>query len=213
MSSTRPTIALFGATGRTGRRVLRLAIAQGYPVRALVRDPAQLQQQPGLTIIVGNVLEPADVDRTVAGSDAVISCLGNASVSEPGVALSQGTRHIVAAMNVHGVTRVLNVAGGGILDAPDGSGLRSELPTFPAIFRLTSAQHLAAWQVLRDSGLEWTTVATPDILDDDASGTSRVLVNLMPPGGRTVTTGEIAEFLIRELTERHFVRQRVGMAY
>lgn len=213
MSDTRPTIALFGATGRTGRRVLRLAIAQGYPVRALVRSPGKLPQQPGLTILTGDVLDAAAVDRCVAGADAVISCLGNASITAPGLALSQGTRHIVDAMRAHGVSRVLNVAGGGILNAPDDSGLRSEMPTFPAIFKLTSAQHLAAWQVLHDSGLEWTTVATPDIPDADASGTARVLVNYMPPGGKTVSTGDIAEFLIRELTERRFVRQRVGLAY
>jgi hypothetical protein len=35
----------------------------------------------------------------------------------------------------------------------------------------------------------------------------------MPPGARTVSTGDIAEFLIRELTECYFVRTRVGMAY
>jgi putative NADH-flavin reductase len=213
MTPSRPTIALFGATGRTGRRVLDLAVAQGYPVRALVRNPAKLSQQPGVTILTGNVLEPDDVDRTVAGSDAVISCLGNAGLKEPGVALSQGTRHIVAAMQKHGVRRVLNVAGGGVLLSPDGTMLRSEMPTFPEIFRLTSAQHRLAWEALRDSDLDWTTVATPDIPDAPATGTARVLRDYMPPGARTVSTGDIAEFLIRELTECYFVRTRVGMAY
>jgi putative NADH-flavin reductase len=128
------------------------------------------------------------------------------------VALSQGTRHIVAAMQRHGVRRVLNVAGGGILDADDGSGLRSERPTFPAIFKKTSEQHRLAWEALRDSGLDWTTVATPDIPDGPATGTARILADRMPPGGKALTTGEVAAFLLDELTARRFVQRRVGMA-
>ena len=35
-------IALFGATGKTGRRVLARALDQGFEVRVLVRDPGKL---------------------------------------------------------------------------------------------------------------------------------------------------------------------------
>ncbi len=206
------TIALFGATGRTGRRVLAGALAAGHRVQALARDPSALAELPGLTVFAGDVLDPTAVERTITGADAVISCLGNAGLQEPGVALSQGTRNIVAAMQRLGVTRILNVAGGGILLTADGTMLRSESPTFPPIFRKTSEQHRLAWEALRDSDLEWTTVATPDIPDGEATGTARVLADYMPPGGRSLTTGEVAAFLLSELTARQFVRRRVGMA-
>jgi len=206
------TIALFGATGRTGRRVLADALAAGHQVRALARDPGRLTPQPELTVLAGDVLDPDAVDRTVTGADAVISCLGNAGLQEPGVAVSQGIRNIIAAMQAHGITRILNVAGGGILLTADGTMLRSESPTFPPIFRKTSEQHRLAWEALRDSVLEWTTVATPDIPDGEATGTARILADHMPPGGKSLTTGEVAAFLLRELTARQFVRRRVGMA-
>jgi putative NADH-flavin reductase len=208
----RLTIALFGATGRTGRRVLARALATGHAVRALARDPSRLAPHPALTVLSGDVLDPDAVQRTVAGADAVISCLGNAGLQEPGVAVSQGIRNIIAAMTQHGVTRILNVAGGGILLTADGTMLRSEAPTFPPIFHKTSQQHRLAWEALRDSDLEWTTVATPDIPDGEATGTARILADYMPPGGTSLTTGEVAAFLMTELTARQFVRRRVGMA-
>ncbi|WP_430644777.1 NAD(P)-dependent oxidoreductase [Agromyces sp. GXS1127] len=73
------TIALFGGTGKTGRRVLERALAAGYDVRALVRDPDKLGDpagHPALTVMVGDVLDPVAVDETVAGADVVPPCSG-----------------------------------------------------------------------------------------------------------------------------------------
>ena len=39
-------ITLFGATGRTGRRVAEYALAEGHEVTAYVRDPARLAMRP-----------------------------------------------------------------------------------------------------------------------------------------------------------------------
>ena len=70
-------IALFGATGKTGHRVLTRALAAGIEVRALVCDPAKLATtSPALAVIRGDVLDSAAVDQTVAGSNAVLSLCG-----------------------------------------------------------------------------------------------------------------------------------------
>ena len=39
MASNGKTIALFGATGNTGKHFLKAALDQGYTVKALVRNP------------------------------------------------------------------------------------------------------------------------------------------------------------------------------
>jgi len=56
-------IAVFGGTGRVGGRFIEYALAEGHTVRALVRDPAKLAPRPGLDVIAGDVLNPADVER------------------------------------------------------------------------------------------------------------------------------------------------------
>lgn len=52
------TFLVLGATGGTGTHFLRLALAEGHPVRALVRDPARLTvADPLLTVHQGSLPE------------------------------------------------------------------------------------------------------------------------------------------------------------
>jgi SAM-dependent methyltransferase len=76
-------IARFGATGGTGREVLAQALAQGHSVAALVRDPAKLADQAGLTKIPGDVLDHDPVNRCVAGADGVVCVLGSPTGQAP----------------------------------------------------------------------------------------------------------------------------------
>jgi len=205
-------IALFGATGRVGSRFIEYALADGHTVRALVRDTTKLAPRAGLELVQGDVLDAAAVARVIAGTDAVVSGLGGAGVEDPGEAQSQGMRNIVAGMARHGVQRVLGVAGGGILDSLNG-GLRHDQPTFPAVFRKVSDRHKQAWHAMRDSGLDWTMVATGDIVPGERTGVYRTLEDLLPEGARRISVEDVADFLIRELIERKHLQRRVGAGY
>jgi uncharacterized protein len=205
-------IALFGATGRVGTRVLEYALADGHTIRALVRDPARVAPRPGLELIQGDVLDAPTVARVVDGADAVISALGGAGIEDPGDAQSQGMRNIVAAMQRHGVRRVLGVAGGGILDSPDG-GLRHDQPSFPTMFRKVSLKHLEAWHAMRDSGLDWTMVATGDIVPGERTGEYRTLEDRLPEGARRISVEDVADLLLRALAEGTHPGKRLGAGY
>ena len=205
-------LALLGATGRTGRQLVAQAGAAGHAVRALVRTPGALAPAPALDVVHGDVLDPAAVDRVVAGADAVLSALGGRGLVDPGVARSAGMRLVVDAMARHGVARVLAVGGGGVLDLP-GVGLRSERPGYPEAFRQVTREHHGTWTALRESGLAWTLVCTPDIVDGPPTGTWRALADLMPEGGRRISTGDVARFMLEELDAGAYVRRRVGLAY
>lgn len=205
-------IALLGATGRVGGRVLEYALAEGHTVRALVRDAAKLAPRAGLEIVQGDVLDAATVARVIAGSDAVISGLGGAGVQDPGEAQSQGMRNIVAGMKAHGVRRVLGVAGGGILDSIDG-GLRHDQPSFPAVFKKVSDRHKEAWHAMRDSGLDWTMVATGDIVPGERTGVYRMIDDFLPLGARRISVEDVADILLRFLREGTHMQKRVGAGY
>lgn len=205
-------LALFGATGRVGNRVLEYALAEGHTVRALVRDANRLAARPGLEIVQGDVLDAATVARVIAGVDAVLSGLGGAGVADPGEAQSQGMRNIVAGMRQHGVRRVLGVAGGGILDSVNG-GLRHDQPGFPAVFRNVSDRHKEAWHAMRDSGLDWTMVATGDIVPGERTGVYRTLEDFLPDGARRISVEDVADLLLRALRDGTHQQKRVGAGY
>jgi putative NADH-flavin reductase len=205
-------IALLGATGRVGGRVLEYALAEGHTIRALVRNAAKLAPRPGLEIVEGDVLDAETVARVIAGADAVISGLGGNGVEDPGEAQSQGMRNIVAGMARHGVRRVLGVAGGGILDSVHG-GLRHDQPTFPAVFKKVSERHKQAWHAMRDSGLDWTMVATGDIVPGERTGVYRTLEDLLPEGARRISVEDVADLLLRALRDGTHLQKRVGAGY
>jgi putative NADH-flavin reductase len=205
-------LVLFGSTGRVGTRVLEYALADGHAVRAFVRNAARLTPRERLGIVQGDVLDASAVSGAIAGVDAVISTLGGAGVDDPGDAQSQGMRNIVAGMTEHGVKRVLGVAGGGILDARNG-GLRHDQPGFPAMFKKVSDKHKEAWLAMRDSDLDWTMVATGDIVPGERTGVYRTLEEFLPEGGRRISVEDVADFLLRELVEGKHLRKRVGAGY
>jgi len=205
-------IAVFGGTGRVGGRFIEYALADGQTVKALARDANKLAPRAGLEVVQGDVLDAATVARVIAGADAVVSGLGGAGVDDPGEAQSQGMRNIVAGMQQHGVRRVLGVAGGGILNSVDG-GLRHDQPTFPAVFKKVSSRHKEAWHAMRDSGLDWTMIATGDIVPGERTGVYRALEEYLPEGGRRISVEDVADFLLRALHDGLHIQKRVGAGY
>ncbi len=81
--SEKHTVLLLGATGRTGRLVLRQLLDHGVSVRAIVRSaerlPESVASEPGLTVVEADLLSLPDEDllRQVRDCDAVVSCLGH----------------------------------------------------------------------------------------------------------------------------------------
>ena len=69
-------LAIFGATGRTGRHLVRRALAAGHSLRCLVRAPEGAAFPAGVELVKGSARDPAPVGKTVCGTDAVLSCLG-----------------------------------------------------------------------------------------------------------------------------------------
>lgn len=206
-----PTLVVFGATGRTGRRLVTAALAVGHSVRAFVREPSQWTVPLGVTVVKGDVLDAAAVKRALHRADGALSALGGGTTNEPGNSRSEGLQNIIAAMTELGVQRIVALGGGGVLDASQGTGLRSEQPHYPEIFRHVTREHRRAWEALRDSALDWTYACPPDIPDREATGAFRVLGNVMPEVPKALANGDLAHFMVHEWTDREFSRCRVGI--
>uniref|UniRef100_A0A8B9YD55 Biliverdin reductase B n=1 Tax=Bos mutus grunniens TaxID=30521 RepID=A0A8B9YD55_BOSMU len=156
-------IALFGATGNTGLTTLAQAVQAGYEVTVLVRDPSRLPSegpQPA-HVVVGDVRQPADVDKTVAGQDAVVVLLGTRNDLSPTTVMSEGAQNIVAAMKAHGVDKVVACTSAFLLWDP------SKVP--PRLQDVTD-DHIRMHKVLQQSGLKYVAVMPPHIGDHPLTG-------------------------------------------
>src|SRR5689334_228722 len=112
-------LAVFGATGRTGKPLVEQALQAGHEVVALVRTPSKLAiQHPKLTVIQGDAMNPVNVDDTVQGSDAVISVIGQAK-GAPRDTQTVAITNIIAAMNKYGIKRLVSLTGAGVDDRRD----------------------------------------------------------------------------------------------
>ena len=205
-------LSLFGSTGRVGRRLIEYALAEGHTVRAMARTPSRITPRSGLEVLAGDVLDPSAVERTITGSEIVLSTLGGAGLEDPGQAQSQGMRNIVAAMEKLRVRRLLGVAGSGILDSATG-GLRHDQPSFLAMFKPVSLRHLEAWHAMRDSALEWTMVVAPDLVDGARTGVYRTLDKQLPEQANQISVEDVADFMLKEMTAKAHLRRRVGIGY
>lgn len=196
-------IALFGATGGTGLQVLEQALAAGHRVTALVRDPTKLSARPGLTLVSGDVLDQQATARCIQNTDAVICVLGSHGSRAPVEA--RGTECILSAMRAAGVRRLIAVTSLGVGDS------RSQInPLFRFVMDLTLKSIMAAKaeqeRLIQASGLDWTIVRPAGLTNGPRTGTYRY--GLDPSlKGRQVSRADVADFVLRQLTETTFLRQ------
>ena len=201
-------IALFGATGGTGRQLLEQAVRAGHQVTALVREPAKLGQTPtGATVVTGNVLQPTDVDQVVAGADAVICSLGNTS-NNPDMMVTNGTRHIIDAMQRFNVRRLVVVTSLGVGDS------KEQVPFFfkalmKTVLRKAIEDKEAQETAVRASRLDWTIVRPGGLTDDPPTGMYQVGTEHLMAG--RIARADVADFILKELTRNEYLHQTPGI--
>ena len=206
-------VVIFGATGQTGRLLVERAGANGHVVAAFVRDPIRVNiPDRSVRVVEGDVLDSAAVDRAVAGQEGVLVALGTATRGSPQV-LPQGIRHILDAMEAHGVRRVVILSAAGALHEKAGSilgslGLMMARAFLPGVYR----EHRAMLEELRKRNLDWIAVRPVILTNRPWTGRSRVVTTSIPRGGYRISRADVADFMIRQLTSDEFLRKMPAIA-
>lgn len=144
MSKDHRPVLVMGATGFVGRRVVAALREEGRVVRCLARTPERAQDlvADGVSVVPGDMLDQGAVARAVEGVSAVIVCVHTISpqaASAHGQGFmdveSEGLRHVVAACNESGVSRVMYVTSIGVDEHATSSWLRGRWQTEQALFQ------------------------------------------------------------------------------
>ncbi len=152
-------IAIIGATGLVGTKILSESLDRGHEVTAIVRNPETLPMHPKLRAAKGDATEPAKLASLVAGHDVVISAF-NPGKDERGT----GARSIIDAVKRAEVERLLVVGGAGSLEVAPGKRLVDQ-PDFPAQWKdgaLRTADFLD--QLRGETELDWAFVSPAAML-------------------------------------------------
>lgn len=200
-------LAIFGATGKTGRHVLEQALEAGHEVTAFVRDPAKLGGgHERLSVVQGVVADGARVLDAVRGQEAVISTLGQTRTSSRDV-LTVAARNLVPAMREAGVLRLVTLVGAGVPDERDegsvGRTLMRGLMKLAARHVLEDAERHA--EIVRGSELEWTLVRPPRLTDRSRQGGYRTGYMKLGPKD-SISRADLAEFMLTLATEGGYLR-------
>ncbi|MEV6277881.1 NAD(P)-binding oxidoreductase [Nocardia sp. NPDC051832] len=171
-------VLVIGATGGSGRATVEHLLSAGHEVTAFTRRP-DAAQQPRLRYTIGDAMKPADVERAVAGHDAVVVILGisenpmRVRVLGPahtsGDVRSRGTGNVIEAMRRHGVRKLVVQSAFGVGDSKPGLTRTNRL-----FYRLILAPQIDDTErqeaLVRSSGLDWVLVRPVNLTDDAAEG-------------------------------------------
>jgi putative NADH-flavin reductase len=116
-------IVIYGGTGNIGQRIVHEALDRGHTVTVVVRDPsAMAEQPPRLHVLKGDVLDSAEVARTISGSDVVVSAVAFRKPTPDFAAYRRTGESLVTALRSLGsrAPYLIVVGGAGSLEQPPG---------------------------------------------------------------------------------------------
>ena len=147
-------VALIGATGLVGAKLLAEGLDRGHAITAIVRNPETLPPHGRLTAVQGDATDAAVLAGLVARHDVVISAFNPGKDAD-----GTGPRAIVDAVKQAGVPRLLVVGGAGSLEIAPGRRLVDQ-PDFPAEWKEGALRTAAFLDLLRgESDLDWVFVS------------------------------------------------------
>jgi uncharacterized protein len=204
-------VIVFGATGQMGRQLIKQALWKGHIVKAFGRNIHELDtEDEKLQTIKGSVFDDNDIKKALKGCDAVVSALGG-GVGDTDITRSLGIKKIIAGMKALKINRIIAIGGLGVLNAAEDKYI-FENEDFPDQYKAITAEHFKAFEQLKNSGLDWTFMCPPDLVEAPYAGKYQVSKNYPPQGSFKINTGDLAEFMISELANNAFLQCRVGIA-
>ena len=199
-------IAIFGATGATGRRFCRRALDNGHQIvpfsfrSTVIEGVAEVQSTPI------NLNDDGAVYQAPEKVDVIVSTIGGEDSSR-----ASGIERLVQNAQKQGVNRIVAIGGAGILTLP-GGGFLKEQSFFPEFLVPISNAHYDAWKVLEKSPLNWTMICPGMMTDGVSEASYRHQADSPVSGMKNVLHDDVAHLILECLEQETYITKRVSIS-
>ena len=203
-------VIVFGASGGTGREIVRQGLEAGHEVTAFLRNPAKLTvRHERLRVVQGDVLNAGEVVRACQGQEAALIALGGKPTGVQPCAA--GTLHVVQGLHAHGGRRLICLTSLGVGDSKGEPGWLFSHLLVPLLLRAEMADKEQQEGVVRHSGLEWV-IARPGGLTNGAARRAYTAAPHWTAGGTPrIARASVAKFMLDQLETDHWLGQAVAL--
>ncbi|WP_345951452.1 NAD(P)-dependent oxidoreductase [Mucilaginibacter sp. PAMB04274] len=212
-------IAIIGATGFVGPKVVNEALSRGHEVTAFARQPEKLDiENEMLTKQSVDVTDTDILANLMVGHDVVISTF-NAGWTNPNLYSDflKGARSIQEATKKAGIKRYIFVGGAGSLEIEPGVQL-VDTPNFPAEYKpgATSARDYLT-ELKNEQELDWTFLSPAiNLHPGNRTGVYRLGTDtpvFNEAGKNDISVDDLAVALLDEVEQNRFVKKRFTLGY
>ena len=199
-------IAVYGATGMIGSRVVAEALARGHEVTGITRSGGDLPA--GARAVQGDAGEAGLAKRIAGETDVVVAAIGP---SRTGGDRREYLARIRSLAEGLGDARLVVVGGAGSL-LVNGKRLVDD-PGFPEIYRAEALIVAEALDYLRELGdvTDWTFLSpAPVIAPGERTGTYKIAAD--SPAGESISAEDYAVALLDEIERPAHRRRRFTVA-
>ncbi|NUU01619.1 NAD(P)-dependent oxidoreductase [Herbaspirillum robiniae] len=201
-------IALIGATGNVGSRILEEALRRGHQVIAIARDAGKIAARDKLTARSADVKDTAALATAIAGADVVVSSGRFANFT---------AADVLPALKQAGVKRLAVVGGAGSLEIAPGKAL-VDTPDFPAEYKPEATAGRAFLNDLRgEKDIAWTFLSPSALfIAGERTGKFRLGADqlLADAAGKSwISYEDYAIALLDELEQPKHLRARFTVGY
>lgn len=200
-------IALIGASGNAGSRILKELSDRGHKVTAIARSPEKIASLPNVVAKQGDVFDKAGLLELLKGHDAVISAV-HFTASDPVT--------LIEAVRASGVPRYLVVGGAGSLEIAPGQRV-VDLPDFPAAYKAEATKGAEFLDRLKgEKQLDWTFLSpSAEFVPGERTGKFRIGKDelLSNAEGSRISFEDYAIALVDEIEKPQHSRQRFTVGY
>ena len=210
-------IAVFGAGGHIGSRIVDEALNRGHDVTAVVRHPENYTKiHDYLKVAKGDLFNSQDVETGAFDQDAVVSAYSPAAGVPPSTITELAVPLINGLKQAH-VKRLIIVGGAGSLEVAPGLQL-VDTPDFPAIYKPVSLAHREALKIYqKEKDLDWTFVSPSAVIEPgERTGKFRTGTNqlLSDANGKSfITMEDYAVAVIDEIENPMHIREVMTVGY